>query len=275
MSRGRTGERADTEEDDPRAQRQFVMAVARGFDVLNAFVPDGGPLGNQEISVRSGLPRPTVSRIAFTLTELGYLVYSPETEKYRLGPGILALAAAFGAGTRLADIADAPLQELADATRGTVAIGQADGTDMVYLLLRRSVSRIMLRQDVGSRIPMATTAMGHAYLHTLPPGRREAQIARLAERMGPEAPRFREALARTGDEMAARGFCVMAGTWESEINGAATAVPLDDGRGVLALNIGGPAYWLTEESLYGEIGERLMAARAELVASGLPRLTPF
>jgi DNA-binding IclR family transcriptional regulator len=275
MAKPKPGEEAAADEDEPRSQRQFVMAVARGFDVLNAFVPDGGPLGNQEIAARSGLPRPTVSRIAFTLTELGYLVYSPETEKYRLGPGILALAAAFGAGTRLADIAHGPMQELADATRGTVAIGQADGTDMVYLLLRRSVSRIMLRQDVGSRIPMATTAMGHAYLHALPAARRAAQADLLAERMGAEAPRFREALARTGEEMAQRGFCVMAGTWESEINGAATALRLDDGQDVLALNIGGPAFWLTRESLYGEIGERLMAARAELVAAGMPRLTPF
>ncbi|WJY21757.1 IclR family transcriptional regulator [Fontisubflavum oceani] len=262
----------DTSEEDPKSSRQFVTAVSRGFEVLRSFVPEGKPLGNQEIAARSGLPKPTVSRIAFTLTELGYLVYSAETEKYRLGPGVLAFAQAFGNGTGITELAKGPLQQLADDTRGTVAIGQADRHEMVYIALHRSVSRIMLRQDIGSRIPMATTAMGQAYLHALPAPRRKVRVEKLAEFMGDERQKFLEIHERTGEELRTRGFCVVAGVWEHEINGAATAFKLDDGRSVLAMNIGGPSFWLTEENLYGEIGDRMMETREALIDAGILRL---
>jgi DNA-binding IclR family transcriptional regulator len=255
-----------------RTSRQFVTALARGLEVMDAFVPDGRPLGNQEIAARTGLPKPTVSRIAYTLTELGYLAHEPGGEKYRLGPRVLGFAQAFGAGTRVPDIAGPPMQALADATRGTVALGQADGAEMVYLALRRSVSRIMLRQDVGSRIPIARTAMGMAYLHTLPDTLRADAVARIEARLGERCPAFRQMLARTGREMQERGYCVVEGTWEREINGAATAIRLDDGQGVLALNIGGPAFWLTAQELYGPAGLRLMETRTALIAGGIGRL---
>lgn len=259
-------------DDDSPPSRQFVTALSRGLAVLEAFVPEGAALGNQEIAARTGLPKPTVSRIAYTLTEMGYLVHAADREKYRLGPRVLGLARAFGAGTKLADVAVTPMQALADATRGTVALGQADGDEMVYLVLRRSVSRIMLRQDVGSRIPIATTAMGHAWLHTLPEPQRGAAIERLLARAGDRRVQLADSLARTGQEMQAQGFCVMAGQWEAEINGAATAFLLDDGCSVLALNIGGPAFWLPERALRGRVGAHLLEAREALLQAGIGRV---
>ena len=50
---------------------RFMTALARGLSVLRAFGPDNRPLGNAEIAERVGLPKPTVSRITFTLSELG------------------------------------------------------------------------------------------------------------------------------------------------------------------------------------------------------------
>jgi DNA-binding IclR family transcriptional regulator len=53
--------------------RQFVNGLARGLEVLRAFRPDDGPLGNHALAERTGLPRSTVSRLTYTLTSLGYL----------------------------------------------------------------------------------------------------------------------------------------------------------------------------------------------------------
>src|SRR5882757_3523955 len=58
------------------ADRQFVMALARGLDVLGAFRRGEPRLGNQELAERTGLPKPTISRITHTLTQLGYLNYN-------------------------------------------------------------------------------------------------------------------------------------------------------------------------------------------------------
>ena len=46
--------------------------LARGLSVLKAFGPDNRPIGNAEIASRVDLPKATVSRLTFTLTELGW-----------------------------------------------------------------------------------------------------------------------------------------------------------------------------------------------------------
>ena len=53
--------------------------------MLACFRSGDKALGNQEIARRTGLPKPTVSRLTFTLSSLGYLVYSSSLEKYALG----------------------------------------------------------------------------------------------------------------------------------------------------------------------------------------------
>lgn len=47
-------------------------------------------LGNREISDRCGLPRSTVSRLTWTLTQIGQLTYLPEEQKYAAGPNAFA-----------------------------------------------------------------------------------------------------------------------------------------------------------------------------------------
>ena len=76
-----------TEQNDPR----FATTLARGLSVLRAFrVTDDG-LSNAEIAQRTGLPKSTVSRLTFTLLELGYLVQSPRDDRFRPGPTLVAV----------------------------------------------------------------------------------------------------------------------------------------------------------------------------------------
>ena len=71
--------------------RQFVNALARGLEILRCFRPGEVYLANTELSKRTGLPKPTISRLTHTLTTLGYLDFSAELGKYQLGSGVLAL----------------------------------------------------------------------------------------------------------------------------------------------------------------------------------------
>src|ERR1041384_8142220 len=71
--------------------RKFVTALARGLEVLRVFTPAEGLLGNGEIAERTGLPKPTVSRLTYTLTKLGYLSHVERLAKYPRAPAALAL----------------------------------------------------------------------------------------------------------------------------------------------------------------------------------------
>src|SRR2546423_11863094 len=73
-----------------QADRKFVSALARGLEVLRAFTPAEGLLGNGEIAERTGLPKPTVSRLTYTLTKLGYLSHVEPLAQYQLPPAALA-----------------------------------------------------------------------------------------------------------------------------------------------------------------------------------------
>lgn len=52
---------------------QFTVTLARGLQLLQAFSVDRPVLTNAELVQRCGLNKATVSRLAFTLIELGYL----------------------------------------------------------------------------------------------------------------------------------------------------------------------------------------------------------
>src|SRR5690606_851872 len=82
---------AAKEDEEEGTDRQFANALARGLEVLRCFTPGESLLGNKDISVRTGLPKPTVSRLTYTLTKLGYLQHDTWLGKYRLGPLVLSI----------------------------------------------------------------------------------------------------------------------------------------------------------------------------------------
>src|SRR5438034_9790071 len=65
--------------------RQFATTLARGLEVLRCFTPLEPLLGNKEISVRTGLPKPTVPRLTDSVATLGYLRRDAHLSKHRAG----------------------------------------------------------------------------------------------------------------------------------------------------------------------------------------------
>lgn len=105
---------------DLSADRQFSMNLARGMEVLRAFTASTPLLGNREISDRTGLPKPTVSRLTYTLTLLGYLSRDAQLQKYRLGPGVLSLGHPLLASMPVRQLAKPLMESLARTTGCTV-----------------------------------------------------------------------------------------------------------------------------------------------------------
>jgi hypothetical protein len=47
--------------------KQFATTLARGIELLRCFTAEQRQLSNAELAARTGLPRPTVSRLTYTL----------------------------------------------------------------------------------------------------------------------------------------------------------------------------------------------------------------
>ena len=73
---------------EDHADPSFATTLAHGLDVLAAFRNHGGSLSNAELALHTGLSRPTVSRLTYTLAQLGYLKRDAKG-RFELGLGIL------------------------------------------------------------------------------------------------------------------------------------------------------------------------------------------
>jgi DNA-binding IclR family transcriptional regulator len=241
-----------------KEDRHFVTALARGLELLSCFRSGEKMLGNQELAERAKLPKSTVSRLAYTLTKLGYLQYDDEAGKYRLGTASLALGSAMLSKLDIRQIARPYMQELANFSRSTVSLGMRDRLSMIYVENCRSQAALTLRLDVGARIPIALTSMGRAYLAETSDSERAEILERVREFDEQAYPRIHEGVMRSLDEYHRIGCCTSFGDWQPDVNAVAAAFRPANGGAILSLNCGGPAFNLSPDFLLGEVKPRLL-----------------
>jgi DNA-binding IclR family transcriptional regulator len=254
-----------------KADRHFVTALARGLDVLSAFRSRDRALGNQELARRCGLPKSTISRLTYTLTKLGYLEHADDGRGgagYRLGSPVLSLGSAMLARMDMRQIARPLMQELADHTQAMVSLGMRDRTSMIYVENCRSESALTLSLDVGSRIPLAPTAMGRAYLAACSDAEREELLQRVRERDPEGWPLVEQGVQRALQECAELGCCTSFGEWQKDVNAIAIAIRPQTGRPVMAINCGGPVFNLSRDYLLNEVRPLLLSLGQQLQALG-------
>lgn len=238
--------------------RQFVTALARGLELLRAFGLGERYLGVTELARRTGIPKPSVSRLAGTLTKLGYLDFSESLGKYRLGVAVLSLGYAMLSNLDVRQVAKPLMQELAEFSRASVSIGIRDQLSMVYVETIRSSAPIALQRGVGARLSLATTSMGRAYMAGLPESERNFLMDHIRLRDEQQWPRIKAGIEQGFRDYADHGFCISMGDWDKEI--FAVGVPFHGADGsMMAFNCGGPAFILTREKLENDIGPRLVS----------------
>ncbi len=114
----------------------LVRALAKGLTILGLFDAENREWTLDEISQKTGLPRMTAYRMIRTMESARYLVRDPVTNRYHLGPALLATMYLSGGYAELAAIVRPYLLELAQKTgeAATLAIeydGVAVSVDMV------------------------------------------------------------------------------------------------------------------------------------------------
>jgi DNA-binding IclR family transcriptional regulator len=240
------------------AERQFITALARGLEILDAFTSRDRMLGNQELAERTGLPKATVSRLTYTLSELGYLTYLPRFAKYRLGLRVVGLGQVALSSLDIREIARPEMLRLAGTMDATVSLGSRDRLSMLYIEHCPPQTTVALQLGLGSRIPLAVTALGRAYYALAPQAERAEIDAQLAQRHGERWPDIGKGLQEALDMHAAFGFAASVGDWNPEVNGVAAAFVLPSGA-IMAINCGAPAFLLSRERLLQEAGPAVVA----------------
>lgn len=240
------------------SDRKFVWALARGLEVLRAFKPGQGPLGNNELAAQTNLPKATVSRLTYTLTELGYLNFIKRLGKYEPAPSILALGYPVLSNLRVRQIAHDYMQQLANHSNASVALASRDRLSMIYVDACSSTALTTLRLDIGSRVDMAHTSVGRAFLAGISEAERDYIFQRLQVRHGAEWPDLKSRIDDAIAQVNERGFCYVDDEWRRDVRAVGVPLVSADGSSVMAMNCGGPAFALDPQRLINDFGPRLV-----------------
>ena len=241
---------------------QFVSAVARAFSILRCFEYGARYLGNQDIARQTGLPKPTVSRLTFTLAALGYLSYSASLEKYALGTAVLSLGHSFMKGNDVVAIARPLMRELAEYTQSAVMLASADGMRMVLLEVCQGDATFQMKLEPGARVPHGSTALGRADLAARPLDVFERQLAEFELECEPGLwPKIRAGIVRARQDYENYGFCFSLGDWNPDVFAIGVPMVSADRSRVLAFNCSGRVSVMTREKLVQDFGPKLVALR--------------
>jgi DNA-binding IclR family transcriptional regulator len=247
-----------------KEDRHFVTALARGLELLSCFRSGEKLLGNQELAERARLPKSTVSRMTYTLTRLGYLEFVQEVGKYRLGTAALALGSAMLSRLDIRKMARPLMQQVADFSHATVSLGVRDRLSMIFVENCRSQAALTLRLDVGARIPIASTAMGRAYLAETGEAERHDILERVRALDEVAWHAMNEKVLRSIEEYRELGCCTSFGDWQADVNAIAVAFRPSENAAPVSINCGGPAFSLSPDFLLNEVKPRLLEIAGRL-----------
>jgi IclR family transcriptional regulator, acetate operon repressor len=218
-----------------------LRSVTRAIRTLE-LIADAGELGVSELGRRLGVHKATASRLAATLADRGLIERDPDTERYRLGFGLIRLAGAAMAGLDLVRTARPVLEDLADRTRETVNLGVLSGDEVIYVDQATGARSIVSVSWVGRRTPLHCTASGKVLLAFGDEAERDRLLAeplsRETARTIADVGELREQL----EQVRSRGFAQTQEELEDGLNAVAAPVRQADGRTVAALSVSGPAF---------------------------------
>jgi DNA-binding IclR family transcriptional regulator len=257
-------ENAEALDDDSFAGRQFITALARGLDVLGAFRIGDPPLSNQELADRCRLPRPTISRISHTLTELGYLSYHDDFGCYQSGGAVLTLGHVAQGNFEGFNEALPEMIRLAEFSNANVGVGARDRLTMTYLTVVKGPAGIGLRFETGSKVPILPTAMGRAYLAGAGDENLQVLKSRLLKKYRDDVETVHRTIEAAQAEYKATGYCSSAGGWHGNINGIAAPIPWPAAADTLVVNVGAPTSMMPKERMLKEVGPHLVATVQEI-----------
>jgi DNA-binding IclR family transcriptional regulator len=252
--------------ENAQKDRQFVTALARGLEILRCFKSGEPLLGNQEIAEKTGLPKPTVSRLAYTLTLLGYLKYSKSLRKYQLGTSILSFGYGLLTNMEILQIARPFFQELADYAQAAVGLCAQDRLSMVYLEnIYPNTNAVVLKHRIGELIPLATTSAGRAYLCAIDEKDRKYLLDQIRLRNEISWPEIKQGIDQAFKDYENHGYCLSLGDYSKGVH--AIAVPVRTpavASNIMTISCGAAAFQLSPDIIESDIGPRLVHMSSQI-----------
>lgn len=253
-----------TDEPDtvPNQSPAQVQSVDRALNVLD-LLAQRGEVGVTELAGELAVHKSTAFRLVTALERRQLVEQVGDRGKYRLGLGILRLAAATTGRLDVTREGQVVCERLAQELGETVNIAILVESSAVNVLQEFGNAAVGSRNWIGRPTALHATSSGKVLLAFADETVRKGVLGGALERLTERTVTDPAELSRQLDEAVQRGW---AGTDEElEIGLTAIAAPIRDGSGkvVAAVSVSGPSYRLTPES-FEQVAVRLIEGAAEI-----------
>lgn len=141
---------------------EFVEALARGLEIIQAFTSEAPEMTLSEVAAKINISPATARRSLLTLQQLGYV--ATNGRRFLLRARVLSLGTAFLNAMNLKLVADSFLQGVADQFHDAVSMTLLDDDDVLYVAHVPSNRENRYRARIGYRLPAYATSTGHVLL---------------------------------------------------------------------------------------------------------------
>lgn len=220
-----------------RGDPDFILSLARGLRIIEAFEGNTGGRSVADVARHTGLSRAAVRRSFMTLQALGYA--ESRGPIYRLTTRTLRLGFSYLSSASLPSLAQPVLERITETVHESSSLCVLDGDDIVYIA-RSAAKRIMsVGLSVGSRLPAYCTSMGRILLASMPDEHLTAYLKRTnAKALTPKTITDKKALRDTVVRVRSDGFAITDEELELGLRSIAVPVHTRNGRIAASMNIG-------------------------------------
>lgn len=218
-----------------------MQGVQRVLSVLEA-VAFNQPVGVGQLSKVLGLPKSTVQRHLWALSDAGWIrPVGHEYTRWTLTSRALLIGQRGSQEGQLREIALDPMRQLRDSTEETITM-QVPVSAQALVQIERVDSEQAVRTYVtlGQVTPMYATSGGLAFLAHLRPPEVDAALAGELESLTPQTQTDPAAVREELDRIRERGYAVNIGMNRTGVCAVGAAVRDRDDRPVAALGISIP-----------------------------------
>jgi IclR family transcriptional regulator, acetate operon repressor len=239
-----------------------VQSVHRAISIMQVLAL-GGAAGVTEIATELGVHKSTVFRLLATLEARGLVEQHTDRGRYRLGYGVVQLAAGATKMDDLSLLSRPVCRQLAETVQETVNVAVHDGRAVISIAQVIGSPAITTVNWVGQRAPMHATAAGKVFMAHMDREQLDALLADGLEAYTPHTLVDPSALTRDLALVRERGYASTRD--EQEIGLAAIGAPIRtlDGHVIAAVTATGPTFRINEETLPA-LAAHVLAAAAEI-----------
>lgn len=219
-----------------------VDSLRRGLEILRLFDARHRTLQLPEIAAKLGLSRATATKLIGTLEAHNFLRGNGSTGGYEPHVACLALGRTVKRGLGIVPVALPRMRELSRRLDVHVSLTTRDRLHMLVVEHCVPPGQLRLGLDTGTRLPLATSASGHAYLWAQTPPQRAELLEHLKGGEDDGSFKLLSSVYAALQELEEKGWCFLASPVTSQTSSIATPIRAG-GRAdfALAAMVVGPA----------------------------------